>query len=156
MNKKYITSQKGFVLFVAIGVSAILLLVTVAMSNITLKQVLIAQASQESQKAFYAADNGIECVMFWEIQNPTNPGESAFGSVGQNISCGIQTFSVGGGNESEFEVLFDITDPANDPLSSCAIVTVNKSGGTVIESRGRNLCSGNSNRRVERGIRVKY
>src|SRR5690606_28877540 len=52
--------RAGFALFVAIGVASILLLVTVAMSNVTLKQVLIAQSSQESQKAFYAADNGIE------------------------------------------------------------------------------------------------
>ena len=146
-NHKY---KKGFALFVAIGVSAIILLVSVAMSNITLKQVLIAQASKESQKAYYAADNGIECVLFWEIANPTAPGESAFDSSGQTISCGTETFSVGGGSESNFTVTFS-------PFNTCAEITVDKGGSqTIVESRGRNLCVGYSNRRLERGIRITY
>lgn len=148
MNKRNL--NQGFALFVAIGVASIILLVSVAMSNITLKQILIAQASKESQKAYYAADNGIECVLFWETVNPTAPGESAFDSSGQEISCGTETFDVGGGSVSNFTVTFN-------PFDTCAEVTVDKSGSqTVIESRGRNLCTGNSNRRVERGIRVQY
>lgn len=142
--------NQGFALFVAIGVSSIILLVSIALSNVTLKQILIAQASRESQKAYYAADNGIECVLFWEIVNPTAPGESAFDSSGQEISCGTETFNVGGGSTSNFTVTFS-------PFNTCAEVTVTKSGGeTTVESRGRNLCTGNSNRRVERGIRVQY
>lgn len=142
--------QKGFALFVAIGVASIILLVSIAMSNITLKQVLISQAGKESQKAYYAADNGIECVLFWEIANPIAPGESAFGPTGQEISCGSQTFDVGGASESTFTATFS-------PFSTCAEVTVTKTGSqTIIQSRGRNLCTGSSNRRVERGIRLQY
>lgn len=150
MKSKYHTSQKGFALFIAIGVTSILLLVSMALVNVALKQTLIASSSRESQRAFYAADNGIECVLYWETINPTNPGESPFDpSGGQNIVCDGQTFAVGGSQTSEFTLNFDD--------GTCAVVEVNKVGTlTTINSRGRNSCDTSNTRRVERGVRVQY
>lgn len=143
--------QRGFALFVAIGVASIILLISVTMTNIALRQTIIASSARESQRAFYAADNGIECVLYWEIKNPTNPGESAFDpSGGQTINCAGTDFTVGGAQTSNFTVTFS-------PFTTCAEVTVDKVGVTTnIESRGRNSCSLTNVKRVERGIRVSY
>ena len=154
MKTTYTTKkERGFALFVAIGVTSILLLVSMSMVNVSLKQTIIASAARESQKAFYAADNGIECVLYWEVINPTFPGESPFdpSSAGpQDIECAGQTFTVGQGATSEFTLNFT-------PFATCAVVEVVKSGSqTTIRSRGRNSCDVNNARRVERGVRVQY
>jgi len=151
MNKHRYTKQSGFALFVAIGVASILLLVSVAMTNIALKQTLIASSARESQRAFYAADNGIECALYWESVNPTNPGESPFDSGDtQVITCADQNETVGGaGGVSTFTVDFS--------TGTCTEVEVTKNGSeTTIESRGRNSCEVSNFRRVERGVRVEY
>lgn len=150
-------SQKGFALFIAIGVTSILLLVSMALVNVSLKQTLIASSSRESQRAFYAADNGIECVLYWETINPApigTPGESPFDPFGgQNIVCNGQTFLVGGGGSSDLTSEFTL----NFDDGTCAVVEVTKDGtATKIESRGRNSCDTSNTRRVERGVRVQY
>jgi len=150
MRNIYKNKKSGFALFVAIGVASILLLISIALTNVAFKQILIASSAKESQKAFYAADNGVECVLFWEAVNPTRPGESAFSPLqSQSITCGDDTFTVGGANQSNFTATFD-------SFGTCVEVTVDKTSGTSIESRGRNSCDTNNNKRVERGIRVEF
>lgn len=143
--------KKGFALFVAIGVAGIILLVSIAMTNIALKQTIISSSARESQRAFYAADNGIECVLYWEIKNPLNPGESPFDpSTTQNITCGGSSFTVGGAETSTFTVTYS-------PFNTCTEVTVDKSDvPSEAHSRGRNSCDVNNAKRVERGIRITY
>lgn len=154
---RYIHTQykKGFALFVAIGVVSIVLLVSVALTNIALKQTQIASSGRESQKAFYAADNGIECALYWETINPTplgTPGESPFKqSSTQQISCGSGLVTVGGALTSTFTLPFDD--------GTCVEVEVTKNAAqtqTSIDARGRDSCDVANTRRVERGVRIQY
>ena len=145
--------KSGFVLLLAMLVSSLLLSIGLAVFNITIKQVTLASAGRESQFAFYVADTGIECALYWDIQH----GAFAVSSA-SDIMCNEQTFSVGG---SGFDVpmTFTINFP---PDLYCAIVSVTKTdlgGGatrTIIESRGYNTCDTSNTRRVERAIRVRY
>lgn len=149
--------EKGFTLFIAIMIMGTLLLVSTGIVNLAVKQSILSNAGEQSQHAFYAADTGMECALYWDIRNPS--GYSAFStSTASLISCNRSSTNpdnqwlVGGNTVS---VVNKITFY---PDSYCAIVTVTKglNGATVIESRGYNTCSNLDLRRVERAVRAVY
>lgn len=67
--KKYITlkNNKGFTLLFAVIVSTLVLAVGGSIINIALKQVILSGVGRDSQYAFYAANTGIECALYWDI-----------------------------------------------------------------------------------------
>lgn len=144
------SNQKGFTLFMAMVITATLLLIAGGVANLAIRQSLISNAGKESQMAFYAADTGMECALYWDINNPS--GSSAFSvSTGSNIVCNDQTVTVGGSSVSTFGPINFAPDPY------CVFVTVEKNGtATEIESRGYNTCDLSSPRRVERAVRASY
>ena len=168
LKSKKLKFNNGFTLLISIIVTGILLLISFVIANLALKQLVIVYSGSESQKAFYAADSGMECAMYWDIKNPTNPTISAFAtSTAGSITCNSQTVStgsqtvptnpsqssrVGGGGSANPTSIFYITY-----TDGCAIVTVTKEtdGDTMINSRGYNTC-GASLRRFERGITITY
>ncbi|MBI2673938.1 MAG: hypothetical protein HYX23_01505 [Candidatus Zambryskibacteria bacterium] len=145
--------KNGFTLFVAIVVMGTLLLIAAGIASLAVRQALISASGRESQLAFYAADTGIECALYWDVQNPA--GVSAFStSTGSTIDCNGFSSTVGGSPLSTFS--FTLT-----PESYCANVTVTKVyvGSilkTTIESKGYNTCSSSNPRRVERAVRATY
>ncbi|PJA36823.1 MAG: hypothetical protein CO183_01615 [Candidatus Zambryskibacteria bacterium CG_4_9_14_3_um_filter_42_9] len=150
-------NNKGFTLFIAIIVMGTLLLIAAGITSLAVKQSFISSSARESQNAFYAADTGVECTLYWDVQNPT--GISSFStSTGSTIFCNKDsnnpgnTWVVGGSYTS----VMNRIDFKPDPF--CAIVTVTKGldGSTKIESRGYNTCDPSNPRRVERAIRVFY
>mgnify|MGYP001559788894 CR=1 FL=1 len=148
----------GFTLLFAVLISTLLLAIGVAIYNITVKQVILSAAGRDSQLAFYAADTGAECAIYWDLKNGAT---SAFNpSTPTSIVCNNQSVSVGGaGNISTFSFNFA-------PDTYCVTVQVTKGDpnyDTIIESRGYNVgeVSGNScvstdSRRLERAVRVRY
>ena len=142
--------NQGFTLFIAMVVMGTILLVTTGMVSLAVRQARVSSSSRESQHAFYAADTGVECAVYWDVQNPSGP--SAFAtSTGSQISCNNQTMTVGGVATSTFTFNF-----SPDPF--CVTVTVNKASTCVtrIESKGYNTCDASNSRRVERAVRAVY
>lgn len=68
--------RKGFLLVISIMIAAVVLTVGLGVASITYKEIIISSFSKESQKAFYAADSGIECALYWDLRWGGN--ESAF------------------------------------------------------------------------------
>ncbi len=72
-NKFYVNKnlkkQTGFTLFVALIVSSLLLSIGLSLSNIILKQLIFSGSGRESQIAFYAADSGAECALYWDVKD---------------------------------------------------------------------------------------
>jgi hypothetical protein len=60
--------QRGFTLLLAALIAAIVLSLASAIFSIAQKQVNLASLSQQSQYAFYAADTGSECALYWDIR----------------------------------------------------------------------------------------
>jgi len=148
--------NKGFTLFIAVVVTGTLLLISTAIVTLAVKQSLISASGRESQTAFYAADTGLECALYWDIQNPS--GQSAFDvTTGSTIDCNHDgansgnQWVVGGSSISTFTITFL-------PDLACARVTVTKGPGTAtkIESLGYNSCDPANPRRVERAVRASY
>lgn len=152
-NKK----NRGFTLFIAIITTGTLLLISTGIINLAVKQSFISNSGRESQHAFYAADTGMECALYWDVKNPS--GISAFAtSTGSTIFCNRDgnnqgnQWVVGGSAISVINRINFLPDPY------CAIVTVTKgdNGSTEIESLGYNTCDTASARRVERAVRASY
>lgn len=169
-------AKRGMTLFIAIVVMGILLFISFAVVNITVKGSLFATLGRDSQYAFYAAEAGVECALYWDSK-PTD-GSAFATSTSGTITCANQTIStgtqnpitgtstassfIGGGGDANQTSKFGLTfTNGNNPVNSCAIVTVRKyyEGSvlkTYIKSRGYNSCGISDSRRLERGIEVTY
>ena len=156
--------ERGFTLLIAIITTSMLIVVSFVVVNIALKQLILASAAKESQHAFYAADSGTECAVYWDL--PKDGSISKFdittpGSIECNGQALIVTDSqtipppstpsksvIGGSLTSIFWLNFS---------KGCAIVKIIKSGGlTTIDSRGYNTCDILAIRRYERGVKLVY
>lgn len=143
--------EKGFILLLSVIIAGILLSVGLAIFNITVKEILLSSSGRDSQFAFYAADSGVECALYWEQK-----GGGFSTSTAGTISCnGSSISNVGGvGYDTAMKFQFEVD-------GFCSIVSVIKSQThprTKIESRGYNTtCDNTVNpRRIERAIRVTY
>lgn len=138
--------NKGFTLFVAVVLSTLLLSIGLSLSNILLKQLVFSNTGRESQIAFYAADSGAECALYWDRKNADGSTsiDGAFstsstpqiycgsGNHGDATVGGLEKVLEAGANPSMATTTFfiDYTIPAqdNDPeRKACAKVTVSKS-----------------------------
>lgn len=156
---------RGFTLIFAILISSLLVALGISISGFVIKQLAISAVSRESQIAFYAADNGVECALYWDVQGPylSSPfyfasTDSGHSSITGSMSCGLSvewpTPSVTIGSDyyqNNFIVHYGTVSP-------CAVVSLKKyADRNVIDSYGINDCSNTNNKyRVERAIRVEY
>lgn len=165
MTDKNMTSKKnkklnsGYSLLVAIVTTSLLIIVSFAVLNVAIRQTIIAKSNQESQYAYYNAESGIECAIYWDLKNSS--GSSAFATeTPSTIFCNGQTLAnMGGGGNTNATSTFTLT-----PMSpkGCVIVKVGKVktpadyGLTRIESYGYNTCTAGAIKKVERGITITY
>ncbi len=176
-------NKKGFTLFVAMVVSSLLLAVGFSISNIILKQLLLAGSGKDSQVAFYAADSGAECVQFWDAKGSNGDplvtdGPFATSTViaDAGIKCGTGSVGAtklpnGSGDKNSTSTV--VIDYSSGGYKACSVVVVTKgfvtSGPdqipfTKVISRGYNSsmlsdksgCDTTNKRTVERGLMVQY
>ena len=95
--KRKIQNKKGFSLLVAIVVTSILVMIAFVVADLALKELILASAGQQSEIAFYMADSGMDCAIYWDVKNPNNPGISAFSTSTPDgvasVKCNNQTVS---------------------------------------------------------------
>ncbi len=165
--------SRGFSMLFSVLASSLVLSIGLSIFNLTLKELVLSSSGRESQFAFYAADSGAECALYWDLEGtnifatptsphtPSNPNpECGPGNQGISITPSIS----GGSATTQFQ--FDVYKPGESSLLYfCAKVKVIKTdeSGTIkttIESRGYNnqcgLLSTADINRVERALRIKY
>lgn len=168
--KKYKNTKKrndGFTLFMSIIIISIMVTISVAVLNISVKESVLSSLSKESQKALHAADSGIECILYWDLRGqqklsltrgvfPTYNEPtlaSPFSCFGTTITAGSITLYVDPVSETA-------TTTFSMDSDYCVEIEIAKknppSGKTTIISRGRNTCDTTVARRVERAIRATY
>ncbi len=89
----------------SIVVSSIVLSIGLSLFNIVQKELILSATGRDSQFAFYSADGGIECALYWDIKQlalPANLAESQGDDsppepVHTGTECGETDFSGGGG-----------------------------------------------------------
>lgn len=152
---KQLNKEKGITLFIAIIITATLLLISVAIVTLAVKEAFLSSTYRDSQYAFYAADTGAECAIYWDVNNPNNVSAFATSSVNTRIFCLGNTIDptrvvLGGSGTSTFHINYQAETYCADVL-----VAKNADGTTKIESLGYNNCTSNP-RRVQRAVRVTY
>jgi hypothetical protein len=165
-NMKTLHTHSAFTLLMASLIGSIMLSLAIFMVTIAQKEVLLSTLARDSQYAFYAADAGSECALYWDFldgfaaDTPTHiPSCSGqvVGEIVSGISADSTDFVIGGrgyGVPSRMQF---------NQGNRCVIVTVLKTlvgtqRKTTIDSRGYNLpCSNTtSNRRLERAVLLTY
>jgi hypothetical protein len=171
--------QRGFTLFIAIVLATVALTVTLALTSLAYKSLLLSSSARESQYAFYNADTALECALYYD-SGQGNPLGSSFpfvtpaaGTVTVNCSNGGVPVSVRfvlsnpDIHTTEYQTDIALPDdwfPENG--NGCGRITVYKTDGTVFPI-GRIYGDGVSNatcgasggalitnaRSVERGIK---
>ncbi|MES3030883.1 MAG: pilus assembly PilX N-terminal domain-containing protein [Patescibacteria group bacterium] len=179
----HLHTQKGYTLLFAVLVSSIVLAIGISILNVSKKEFLLASSARESTSAFYAADSGLECAMYW---NHTDRETNALAtSTPGQITCGTgpaidvvydDPYPIAATSEAPAIAVFDVKFGDS---ASCGIVMVEKYYEysdthsrdvleTRITSRGYNLgwddengvnpntCSIGSPRKVERALRFTF
>lgn len=155
--------SRGFTLLYSVLISSILLAIGIAIFEITVRELRLSSIVRESQYAFYAADSGIECALYWDVQATSSrifyPGGP------QTITCDGQTIANVGGAAYGTPMTFTAAIPN---ANRCVSITVTKTAldvgpnppvRTVVDSRGYNVpCAtlATDSRAVERTLRVAY
>lgn len=167
MYKKNINSKinKGYALLVSIVTTSLLLIVSFAVVNVALKQLILSSSNQESQYSYYNAESGIECAVYWDLKNPLGTSAFATDTPPTSISCNgsnvTEVTPIGGGGDARATSTFMIQ---NLTPKGCVVVNVAKVptpassyGLTRVEAYGYNLdCSATSIRKFERGVSITY
>lgn len=176
---KFKNKKAGFSVLFASLIGSLVLSIGLAILSIALKQILLASAGRESQRAFYAADTGIECALFLDSGGGDESCNSVFPLPGSDLSiCGIDdghhcvvNINVFENqplvNEIDSETVMTIvnvtnlgTEPANNTCFDLYVTKRSTDGGvtvkTEIESRGYNTCDVNAKNRFERAILTTY
>lgn len=177
MKTTPITSFKntqGFVMLFAMLLTSIVLAITIGVANISYKEILLSSTARDSSYAFYAADTGAECALYFDYK--TQP--SVFSIIdGAPTGCAGVTPSMTGGGFDVFgnyrEFYFNIN------AKYCALVRVYKDyqgdidgdgiseSLTKIDSRGYNVVctkavpsvfggAGIDPHRIERLLEITY
>ncbi|MBI5138476.1 MAG: hypothetical protein HZA95_01610 [Candidatus Vogelbacteria bacterium] len=170
MNNK---NSSGYALLFAVLVASILLSAGLGIANIIYKELQLSSIGRESTKAFYYADSGAECAIYWngKLKFPTVSAlRVGSWSNPPGVKCADtpDIYSSYGGSAPP------LADDPNDSTKKQAIVSFDVSqstygcakvkviklenGTTYIESRGFNVdcaSSGVNLRRVERAVRYR-
>ncbi len=144
-------ADRGFTLLIAVLISGVLLSIGLAIFNITIKELLLSSSGRDSQFAFYAADSGTECALYWD-QKGGGFSTSTAGTINCNNTSILDVGGVGYNSPMTFQFEVD---------GFCSVVSVTKSEThprTKVESKGYNTTCDNviNPRRIERAIRVTY
>ncbi len=147
MIKINLQNNKGFVLLFAVTFSSIVLSIALGITNIAFKEVKFGTNARDTNNAFFAADTGIESVLFQDKDPNTTPFPMP-----------------DGGDLKQFPII--IIPNLSGANGSCAIVSVTKDNRdsskpiTTIISKGYNVgnasCSPINSDRIEREIKVSY
>ncbi len=167
----------------AVLVSSLLLSIGVAILDLTLKEFSLSSAGKASQFAFYAADDAMECALYWEHNNDLSKGSSSFATSSESheysgfLCHGNAIYQTG-----NLDVIgaVSVRDPHNPAVpviattdfwltygpgpnlkAPCAHVQIKKitRAGlvqTIIESRGYDTCDDTNPHRTERGLQALF
>lgn len=101
-NKKIENNKRGFTLLFAVLVSIMILAVGASIINIALKQVILSGSGRESQFAFYAANTGLECALYWDLNgtivDDNGNAEYVFPPPGSNRRDDVENINCSGTN----------------------------------------------------------
>ena len=147
-------NNKGFALLFSIIVVSVVVITTLAVSSIVRRGLELTSVGERSMEAFFAADAGLECALYWDVKERSGnyfPRDPQVVSARQ-IECfgnTVTTTPTVSGLIRTYEFSFG--------GSVCADVEVRIDGlNTTVRSQGYDTCDASDPGRVERGLEAQY
>lgn len=160
-QQPYYKRESGIALFIAIIFASVVLLIGLTMASFGYKQAILSSSAVASQKAYYAADSALECVLYADQQIST-PNIFKNGNNGTFSCAGTIKFS--GTNKFPKYYKYTIKNIKNINPNVCADAVIYKTikapYETYIFSTGyynvsKSGCTINTNTTVQ-GISINY
>jgi len=137
-------------------VISIMLTIALGISDITYKQSILSSTALDSQLAFYQADSGVECGMYYDVTQGQFPRGTTVDNAPNQLVCGNNTVSKDLTQSSTDYLVY--TEDSTASNQACYSITFDKTTDPVkntVSSRGYSTC-GVSAQQVERGLSVTY
>lgn len=103
----------GFAVLYAVITASVLLLIGLAISNISFKELVLSSQIKDSQTGIFAADAGLECALFWDLKHPGFTA-SIFGGYPTLDTLGNGLVGYWAFNEDAGQTAGDSTIPPED------------------------------------------
>lgn len=149
------THTRGFTVLLAALVASLVLSLGLSISVIVRKSIRLSSVGRDSQIAFYAADSGAECALYWDMRfnyfTPVPPSNVAPECANQALNA------VWSSQIIPYTVSFQF-----EPNGQCARITVIKEDEhprTRIRSDGFSVACGEiegSDRALQRSVELTY
>ena len=158
MKKYNPTHKKGFAMLFTVLLMSLVLSIGLSLSSLSLKQTLLSSLAKDSQVAFYQADAGAECGMYYDYKLGVFPQGRSLSDVQTNtpsINCGNDTLILDVTNSDNDYFIYQSNN--SDPTKSCYNVLFDKrTAENIIQGYGYNICNVSNPRQVERGLEIRY
>lgn len=149
----------GFTLLLAALIASIVLALGTSIYTIAVKQVQLSSLGRDSQFAFYTADTGAECALYWDVRFDA----FATTTTGVSPSCDGKPVTITtSGTSLPYTSTFSVDLFTDQSTGYCAEVTVTKSDSnphTVIHADGYSVtCAARtaSVRALQRSVELQY
>lgn len=154
IQKLKTNNQKGFTILLSALVASLVLTLGIAVFSVAQKQVILSSLGRSSQYAFYAADTGVECALYWDMRHEYFSTTTS----GVTPACDGTPLTFNGSQGAlPYTISFRF-----QPNGYCADVTVTKSATdpkTVIHADGFSTnCTeiAISGRTLQRSVELSY
>lgn len=143
-------------LFTVLIISIILAL-GLGIADTTYKQTILSSLARDSQLAFYQADSGVECGLYYDLYdgNGQLPKDTPLTQVPSHLVCGNVTVAL---DSSQSATNYEVYTEDNTSSAPCFSITFDKTDPTgkySVSSRGYSSCTNNP-QQVERALNVTY
>src|SRR3989344_7542730 len=135
--------SRGIALVISVIIVSIVLAVSIGVSNIVSTEISLSNTGRQSQLAFYAADAGVDCAIYWDTVHNGNGmnknDRSAFAISDEDVGlCGLQNQITCNGYDACVGGTPSCVDINGNPSSCDPVVTLGKSEFTF--SLGNGSC----------------
>ena len=163
-------TSRGFTILLAALISSVVLALGVSIFEIAIKQVSLSSMGKDSQFAFYAADTGAECALYWDVRWNYFATTTPASVTPPQPKCAGLSLSVQGRPTAPIPDPYTMTFNFN-PNGKCAQVRVTKCAGigvcdplnpqihTIIHADGFNTtCEtiSTNQRALQRSVELHY
>lgn len=148
-------NKKGFAMLFTVLIVSIILSLALGIADVTYKQTILSGLAKNSQLAFYQADAGVECGMYYDLHQGQFPRGSNITDVPSTLTCGNTTVALDSGNSMTDYFIYTTNAPSKNPCYSVLFDKSTDPVKDVISSRGYSTCSTTA-QQVERGLKVTY
>ncbi len=159
IKNKIKKNKKGFVMLFAVVISSMILAIALGISDIAMKQFQFSNSLKEANQAFFAADVGVECALYFDAMtpsaygelNPPQPTECAGNVVdvsSVDVSWSFSLVGLGADGKSCANVSFS-------RFNTPPFVTIVSSGYSLNADNTNTSCL-SSSLSLERELRVNY